>query len=363
MSIGSSRNRSRKGFTLVELLVVIGIIALLISILLPSLGQCPPRREHRRVRANLRSIIQGMQIYAAQNKGFIPGSMTSGKFLFLDNGGTNPAFPTDNSNCPGIIQNWDWMSPIAKCMGIKFDEGEKWMERLSRFEQLRVAGVFQCPENAFLAGPASFANANPGPGTGGPTVSYNLTLAYCTAALFQLPDNTANAGNVTRTRCGPDANVPKGYSPQLAKIRHSSEKIYIADAAKFSNASQAPNISIALRSDAGEPSPTRDLLPPTPRPGVGSLPRAMEAPAPIAGRCRSATATPSPTARDQHLRLDAGFFDGHVEGMTELDFCDPNLWMPSGSIYNPTGTNTGGATKLVNTKAWPTCWPATARFL
>ena len=225
------------------------------------------------------------------------------------------------------------------------------MERLSRFEQLRVAGVFQCPENAFLAGPASFANANPGPGTGGPTVSYNLTLAYCTAALFQLPDNTANAGNVTRTRCGPDANVPKGYSPQLAKIRHSSEKIYIADAAKFSNASQAPNISIALRSDAGgafaDQGPfaanstawSRQLA--TGNGGTGTDCRPLSF---RHGNTKSYGATNT-------YRLNAGFFDGHVEGMTELDFCDPNLWMPSGSIYNPTGTNTGGATSSVNTKA------------
>ena len=63
-------------------------------------------------------------------------------------------------------------------MGIKFDEGEKWMERLrQKLKSFRVAAVFQCPENAFLAGPASFAMPTLDPGTAEPTVSYNLTLA------------------------------------------------------------------------------------------------------------------------------------------------------------------------------------------
>ena len=64
--------RQRKAFTLVELLVVIGIIALLISILLPSLNAARRQAERVNCAANLRSVGQAYQLYANEFKGKDP---------------------------------------------------------------------------------------------------------------------------------------------------------------------------------------------------------------------------------------------------------------------------------------------------
>jgi prepilin-type N-terminal cleavage/methylation domain-containing protein/prepilin-type processing-associated H-X9-DG protein len=66
-------SKTERGFTLVELLVVIGIIALLIAILMPALGKAREQSNRVACLANQRSILQAITMYAGENGGYLPG--------------------------------------------------------------------------------------------------------------------------------------------------------------------------------------------------------------------------------------------------------------------------------------------------
>jgi prepilin-type N-terminal cleavage/methylation domain-containing protein/prepilin-type processing-associated H-X9-DG protein len=76
--------RKARGFTLVELLVVIGIIAVLISVLLPVLSGAREQARTVACQSNIRQILQAMFMYANDNGGRLPTPAPPGSIPMSD---------------------------------------------------------------------------------------------------------------------------------------------------------------------------------------------------------------------------------------------------------------------------------------
>ena len=68
-----STRASLRAFTLVELLVVIGIIALLISILLPALSKARQSSNVIACASNIRQLMMSFRLFAQDHNGSLPG--------------------------------------------------------------------------------------------------------------------------------------------------------------------------------------------------------------------------------------------------------------------------------------------------
>jgi prepilin-type N-terminal cleavage/methylation domain-containing protein/prepilin-type processing-associated H-X9-DG protein len=76
----AGRETGNHGFSLVELLTVIGIIALLIAILLPALKKARDAANFVVCQSNIHQVALSLRLYAQDNKDMLPGTLTQSAY-------------------------------------------------------------------------------------------------------------------------------------------------------------------------------------------------------------------------------------------------------------------------------------------
>ena len=139
------RNRSR-AFTLVELLVVIGIIAVLIAVLMPALNKARMSANLVKCQSNFRQIYSAVSIYVNENNGFLP----RGSAPDPGPSGTHAATFIRLSELLGTKVNdetQDPLDPVFTCVEANTDGTLVWAPNMIRTVQFHPR-AFPCKDQA-----------------------------------------------------------------------------------------------------------------------------------------------------------------------------------------------------------------------
>jgi prepilin-type N-terminal cleavage/methylation domain-containing protein/prepilin-type processing-associated H-X9-DG protein len=128
--------RRNPGFTLVELLVVIGIIALLIAVLLPALSRARKQANTLKCAAHMRQIGMAFKLYANDNRDYFPCV----RWDYPDAGdSTGPGAPQN-------VANLYWTDMLIKYVSkfgqMNFQIGSD----PEKFKSAQASVIWGCPE-------------------------------------------------------------------------------------------------------------------------------------------------------------------------------------------------------------------------
>lgn len=155
--------RSRFGFTLVELLVVIGIIAVLVGILLPALNRARRQAAMVQCQSNMRQIALGMLQYINDNRGRL-------MIGWIDKGGV----PNINGGPALYPDGWGWAGELMFQGYLRSENYYVSPNNSTSAVQISRNTVFRCPEDFDALLSANGQGAYP---TDGIDNGYSISLA------------------------------------------------------------------------------------------------------------------------------------------------------------------------------------------
>jgi prepilin-type N-terminal cleavage/methylation domain-containing protein/prepilin-type processing-associated H-X9-DG protein len=139
--MGRERDAKQAGFTLVELLVVIGIIALLIAILLPTLSKARAQGQWAKCMSNMKQCATAVIQYTAEYKGYFPWRASGQQ-------GTRPDPSKGAADFPGVNDWIHWQDTTEGYTGspaVNINDSAIAPYLTARDEKLRE--IFRCPSD------------------------------------------------------------------------------------------------------------------------------------------------------------------------------------------------------------------------